>query len=149
MLKVDFAIFQYSIELDFMKLTIQNRKITTGNLLSSFLRKEFGIGKIHLAFFISSKRTLQTTQKTLNPSKEKLSVTGIIHSVVSLTVLSFPYNRFNKLKFSRKIESLKFHSLKCLLSFNLIHCFQNSQMAFNYNKSNASVTKNILKTCSV
>ena len=42
----------------------------------------------------------------------------IIHSVVSLTVLSFPYIRFNKLKFSRKIESLKFHSLKVSVQFS-------------------------------
>ena len=83
------------------------------------------------------------TQKPWIPKWK--SITDKIHSVVSLTVLSFPYIRFNKLKFSRKIESLKFHSFNVYFLLTSFIVFKIPQMAFNYNKSKCICHKEYFK----
>ena len=110
-----------------------------------FLRKQFGI----VLFFMSSKETSQTSHtKKLESPKENVNITNIIHSVVSLTILSFPCIRFNKLKFLKKIENLKFHSLKVYFLLTSFTIFKIPQVAFNYNKSKCICQqKNTLKTC--
>ena len=102
-----------------------------------------------MLFFMSSKETLQTSHtKKLESPKENVNITNIIHSVVSLTLLSFPCIRFNKLKFIKKIENLKFHSLKVYFRLTSFTIFKIPQVAFNYNKSKCICQrKNTSKTC--